>query len=394
MNEHAPDCVKMIMSAYEPFFSLDASDTRSIGSTMPIPYFIEAVLQDLCNEAIKFLQKWNALVQIRAPIYVIGDIHGNIFDLVRLFILCGRPPQARFLFLGDYVDRGTYSTEVITLLLAMSLLYPGYVILLRGNHEFASINSFYGFKEEVSQIYNSEDIYNKFNEVFSWMPIGATINNEILCVHGGLSPHLKDLTDFHEFPRPLVQCDHPVVSDLVWSDPSSDTEEYVRSKRGSGVQFGAKALAEFLQNTGLKMVIRAHQCVQLGVEKFAGECLYTVFSCSNYVDASNNRCGLLFITPELEIQTFSLPPGYYCHRSQIVTEPCLERKKTAPTVDGHKQRGTMAVSISMQELRVLTKLSKNQIRKPVLSAPMYISRTKFHGSTTDLKKSRILSEDC
>lgn len=390
MNEQAPECVKLIMSAYEPFFSLDASQTSSIGAAMPIPYFVESVLHDLCNEAIKFLQKWNALVQIRAPIYVIGDIHGNIFDLIRIFILCGQPPQARFLFLGDYVDRGTYSTEVVTLLLAMSLCYPGYIILLRGNHEFSSINSIYGFKEEVTGLYNAE-MYEKFNEVFGWLPIGATINNEILCVHGGLSPLLKDLSNFHDFPRPLCQCDHPVVSDLVWSDPSDITEDFVRSKRGSGVQFGTKALAEFLENTGMRKVIRAHQCVQLGVEKFAGECLYTVFSCSNYVDASNNRCGLLFITPELEIQTFSLPPGWYCHRSQVVTEPYLDRKKGNLPKQGQRYKGTMAVSISMQELRVLSKYPKNPgMRKPaVVARPMFLSGTKFHGSTIDLKKSRL-----
>ena len=381
MNYNAPDCVKMIISAYEPFFDLDPSDTASIGRTIPIPFFQEPVLQDLCTEMITFLQKWDALVPIRAPIYVIGDIHGNLFDLIRIFILCGRPPQSRFLFLGDYVDRGSYSTEVLTYLFALSLCYPGYVLMLRGNHEFSSINAVYGFKEEVTSIYDVDALYERFNEVFSWLPIAATVNDEILCVHGGLSPLLKSLADFSEFPRPLQACDHPVVSDLVWSDPSEETGGYVRSKRGSGVQFGEEALSDFLREHGLKKLIRAHQCVQLGIERFAGESLYTVFSCSNYVDASNNRCGIMFINADSEIQTFSLPPGFYCHRTESVTEPCVDKRRAL--VQNQKDRGAMSIHISVKELGLFARTARVGSQRAKWSTKMIMS-SRLHVHTSSL----------
>lgn len=390
MNCNAPDCVKRIIAAYEPFFTLDPDDTRLIGRTIPIPFFPEAVLQDLCTETIPFLQKWDSLVELQAPIYVIGDIHGNLFDLIRIFILCGRPPQSRFLFLGDYVDRGSYSTEVITYLFALSLAYPGYVIMLRGNHEFSNINAIYGFKEEVTMLYDTADLYDRFNEVFSWLPIAATVNRTILCVHGGPSPLLKDLRDFNDFPRPLQTCDHPVVSDLVWSDPSEGTEGYVRSKRGSGVQFGEEALEKFLQETNLKKIVRAHQCVQLGIGWFAGEKLYTVFSCSNYVDASNNnRCGIMFITPKQEIQTFSLPPGFYCHRTESLTEPYSGKRKVLSETE--TDLGALAVRISVKELGLGARTARVGPQRAKWSTKMLLSR-RSHVHTSSLSgRSRLAS---
>lgn len=347
-KEGQTSIAKVICTAYETFLNLSPDEIGEVGIELAIPLFTEAQLMELCQASIEHLKRWNALVQIRAPIYVVGDLHGNIFDLIRIFIFCGRPPASRFLFLGDYVDRGSYSVEVISLLLSMAIQYPGYIILLRGNHEFTSINNVYGFHDEISNVYSNDLLFSLFNEVFSWLPIAATVNDSIFCVHGGLSPLLTSLKDFNSFPRPLQQCDHNVISDLVWSDPSRESPDFVRSKRGSGVLFGDEALANFLKETNMTKVIRAHQCVQLGIEKFAGESLYTVFSCSNYADASNNRCGIVFITPDLELQTFSLPPGVYMARENAKIEPYgtgKSRKITTTT-----NNGSMSVSISMQQL--------------------------------------------
>ena len=343
-----PSCAKEILTAYENLLKLDTSEMVNIGTVHPIPFFPIQTLTSLCNESILAMTSCESLVCLRAPLYVVGDLHGNIFDLIRIFQHANTPPYSRFLFLGDYVDRGSYSVEVITLLLAMFLMYPGYIILLRGNHEFTSVNSIYGFKDQVLGIYDSIELYDQFNDVFSYMPIAATINNEIFCVHGGLSPSLKSLNDFDSFPRPIVNYDSQLISDLVWSDPSESVDEYSQSQRGTGLLFGANALKHFFEMTNMKKIIRAHQCVQLGVQRFHNDDLYTVFSCSNYVESSNNRCGLLFINPNLEIQPFSLPPGFYIERDKANIMIYDYKEKT----NQKRVQGSMSISLSMQELSV------------------------------------------
>lgn len=147
------------------------------------------------------------------------------------------------------------------------------------------------------------------------MSIVAKVGTTIFGVHGGISHQVSCFHQIEVIKKPIKNYENHFCSDLVWSDPTNDSKDYVESIRGQGMQFGINAVKEFLQRVGVKHVIRAHQCVFKGIEKFANDMVYTVFSCSNYQDSLGNYCGLIFINNDENIEAFSLPPIEQIERS-------------------------------------------------------------------------------
>lgn len=147
-------------------------------------------MRGLCLKSREIFLQQPILLELEAPLKICGDIHGQYTDLLRLFEYGGFPPEANYLFLGDYVDRGKQSLETICLLLAYKIKYPENFFLLRGNHECASINRIYGFYDECKRRYNIK-LWKTFTDCFNCLPIAAIIDEKIFCCHGGLSPDLQ-----------------------------------------------------------------------------------------------------------------------------------------------------------------------------------------------------------
>jgi diadenosine tetraphosphatase ApaH/serine/threonine PP2A family protein phosphatase len=187
-----------------------------------------------------------------------GDIHGQYSDLLRLFEYGGFPPNANYLFLGDYVDRGKQSLETICLLLAYKIKYPENFFLLRGNHECASINRIYGFYDECKRWFNVR-LWKTFADCFNCLPVAALIDNKILYMHGGLSPDLTNLDQIRNLPRPTDVPDSGLLCDLLWSDPSRDVKGWGMNDRGVSYTFGPDKVSEFLKKNDMDLVCRAHQ---------------------------------------------------------------------------------------------------------------------------------------
>lgn len=163
---------------------------------------LEREIQWLCSTARKVFMEQPVLLDLDAPIRIMGDIHGQYQDLLRFFERGGFPPEANYLFLGDYVDRGKQSLETICLLFAYKIKYPENFFLLRGNHECASISRIYGFYDECKRRYNIK-LWKTFTDTFNCLPIAAIVDEKIFCVHGGLSPQLKCLTQIDCITRPI-----------------------------------------------------------------------------------------------------------------------------------------------------------------------------------------------
>ncbi|KAF9604756.1 hypothetical protein IFM89_010258 [Coptis chinensis] len=258
----------------------------------------EAEIRQLCVNARHLFLSQPNLLRLRAPIKICGDIHGQYQDLLRLFEMGGFPPTGSYLFLGDYVDRGKQSLETICLLLAYKIRYPDKIYLLRGNHEDAKINRIYGFYDECKRRFNVR-LWKIFTDCFNCLPVAALIDEKILCMHGGLSPELKNLNQIRDIQRPTEIPDSGLLCDLLWSDPDPRVEGWAESDRGVSCTFGADTVVDFLEKNNLDLICRGHQVVEDGYEFFAKRRFVTIFSAPNYGGEFDNAGALLSVDEEL-----------------------------------------------------------------------------------------------
>ena len=237
-------------------------------------------------------------IELDSPINVCGDVHGQFYDLLRLFNYGGEPPKANYLFLGDYVDRGKNSLETIVLLLCYKIKYPENFFMLRGNHESDNINKIYGFYDECKRRFNIK-LWKKFNDLFNIFPITAIIKDKIFCMHGGLSPSLLNFDLLKKIVRPTDVPDSGLLCDLLWSDPGEKIETWGENERGVSYVFSEKIVEDFLDKYDLDLICRAHQVVENGYEFFANRQLVTLFSAPNYCGEFDNAGAMMLIDKNL-----------------------------------------------------------------------------------------------
>jgi len=218
----------------------------------------EAEIKGLCNAAREVFVNQPILLELEAPLKVCGDIHGQYYDLLRLFEYGGFPPESNYLFLGDYVDRGKHSLETICLLFCFKVKYPENFFLLRGNHECSSINRLYGFYDECKRRYSIK-LWKIFSDVFNCLPVAALIDDKIFCMHGGLSPELSSPHQISRIMRPTEVPDEGLLCDLLWSDPDVNAKGWGDNDRGVSFTFSPQVVGEFLQKHDLDLICRAHQ---------------------------------------------------------------------------------------------------------------------------------------
>ncbi|ORX93081.1 Metallo-dependent phosphatase [Basidiobolus meristosporus CBS 931.73] len=268
------------------------------GKVSKSPCLKNAEIMAVCQAAREVFLSQPSLVELSPPVKVVGDVHGQFTDLLRLFDMCGFPPSANYLFLGDYVDRGRQSLETILLLLCYKIKYPENFFLLRGNHECANVTRVYGFYDECKRRCNIK-IWKIFVNVFDTLPIAALIASKIFCVHGGLSPSLKSMDDIRRIERPTDVPDSGLLSDLLWSDPSETSAEWEDNERGVSYCFGKTVVDNFLSTHDMDLVCRAHMVVEDGYEFFNGRTLVTVFSAPNYCGEFDNYGAVMNVNEDL-----------------------------------------------------------------------------------------------
>ena len=270
-----------------------SSSSQSVSVALPLHPFEMAKLFER-QDIVEFDVAWEVIEQVKtafsrepnrlqleAPLTVVGDIHGQYFDLMRMFKLNGDPPMQSYLFLGDYVDRGKFSCEVMLYLFSLKLAFPENVHLIRGNHECASVSGHFGFKDECRAKYGNEygsSIYNRFVLCFQCMPLCATIGTSggcVFAVHGGISPELERLEEIDQLDRFVEPPVSGPLCDMLWSDPwnetagkknDGDTRWAKNDVRGCSFYYSEEAADDFLKANNIVSIIRAHEVQELGYQ--------------------------------------------------------------------------------------------------------------------------------
>lgn len=283
----------------------------------------EQLIIETVNEARAIIAKEPILIELDSPTYVCGDLHGQYYDLINIFNLCPPPCGTtcfgknsrkkmhrtdaksdgyKFLFLGDYVDRGSRSIEVVMTLIALKIIYPSRMTLLRGNHEDEQIMMLYGFFDECKRRYSIR-LFKVFADFFRVLPVAALINGSIFCVHGGISSDLRSVSSIPD-PRPFSVPHSGVICDLLWADPEDNLPadcDWAPSSRRISYVFSQRALDNFLKVNNLSFVCRAHQVVEEGYKFFPDDKkrgLLTIFSATNYCNEFGNYGGILKVNED------------------------------------------------------------------------------------------------
>ena len=271
----------------------------------------EREISSVIEKVLPIIQNEPAMLELEPPIYICGDIHGQFYDLLRVFDILKYPPESKFLFLGDYVDRGKKSLECILLLLCLKIKYPSKIYLLRGNHESENVNRTYGFFDECKRKVSIK-IYKQFCTLFNFLPITSLVGGKILCMHGGLSYDLKDINQLKYIKRPTEIPDSGLLCDLLWSDPDENLflDFCTNNERGISICFSKTAVDDFIKNNDLDLICRAHQVVEEGFQFFADMKLITIFTAPNYMGEFDNKGGILKVNEDMICSLSILKPDF------------------------------------------------------------------------------------
>jgi len=268
------------------------------GHTLPMRYTVAIMLAALkqfkAMNNVEFFSldesesKENSSEEEKNHVTICGDVHGQYYDFLHIFELNGVPSHSNaYLFNGDFVDRGSWSCEIIISMLALKVLYPRHFMMTRGNHETINMNNMYGFKGEVQHKYSAK-VFDLFTELFNALPLCYVIGESIFVCHGGLmkkeAVKIEEIQSINRFQQPC----EGVMTDIMWSDPQ-EQNGLAPSKRGGGTMFGPDITAAFLERNGLKLMVRSHEVQEEGYKVMHNGKLITIFSAPNYVDQMGNK---------------------------------------------------------------------------------------------------------
>jgi len=282
---------------------------RNVEGNVKFSHLAENDVRELCEIAKEIFLREENVPNVPVPCTVVGDLHGQYHDMAELFVIGGQCPDTNYVFLGDYVDRGHYSVECVTTVVALKVRWPSRITLLRGNHESRQITQVYGFYDECVRKYHNPNVWRYFTDLFDYLPIAALVEGRTFCPHGGLSPSIDTIDQVRTLDRIAEIPSEGPICDLMWSDPD-ERAGWGISPRGAGYTFGADITEAFNHCNGLNLIVRAHQLVMEGHAWHHGNGLVTIFSAPNYCYRCGNQAAILEIddTFTFNVQQYNAAP--------------------------------------------------------------------------------------
>mmetsp|Transcript_12725 Transcript_12725/g.51121 ORF Transcript_12725/g.51121 Transcript_12725/m.51121 type:complete len:287 (+) Transcript_12725:345-1205(+) len=247
----------------------------------------ETEVRLLCAQAKNALSRDANVRSVRPPVTIVGDIHGQFHDLLELFRIGGYAPSTNYLFMGDYVDRGYYSVECVSVVVALKV---------------------YGFYDECVRKYGNANVWKYFTDLFDHLPLAAVVDDRLFCPHGGLSPSLDTVDQILALDRTHEVPHEGPVCDLMWSDPD-DRLGWGISPRGAGYTFGQDISDKFNHDNGFDFIVRAHQLVMEGYNWTHEGRLVTIFSAPNYCYRCGNMAAIMEVDEYLSSNFIQFDPA-------------------------------------------------------------------------------------
>ncbi|KAH9942708.1 Metallo-dependent phosphatase [Amylocystis lapponica] len=325
----------------DEFFTVDHAGVQKPNLALLRDHFLNEgrLTEEQClwvlSQTTDLMSQEPNMLQVESPVIVCGDIHGQYYDLMKIFEVGGTFDDNNYLFLGDYVDRGYFGIECLIYLYAMKLWYPRQLLLLRGNHECRHLTEYFTFKRECLHKY-SPIVYDACIRSFQALPVTALIDGKFFCVHGGISPELMRLEDLDKMNRFCEPASYGLLCDLLWADPipnfgheQDPTYEHPQGvapgstfepnhTRGCSYYFTYDAACRFLEQNQLLGIFRGHEAQDAGytmhrktpTKKFPS--VITIFSAPNYLDAYHNRGAIIkYKNRNITIRQYNSTPHPY-----------------------------------------------------------------------------------
>jgi len=370
------DC---LLESYDK--NIDSLASRSIA--LHLPLFGADTVSEICKASKEIFMNEQTLLRIQSPFVVVGDIHGHILDLFRVLQTYGLPFQQKYVFLGDFVDRGEFCLETVLIVLLMKILCPKNVYIIRGNHEFRFMCSEGGFLDKIKEIYDDETVFDHFIDTFGYMPLAALIDGSVLCVHGGIGPDLYSLDQINNIKRPFHDFGDCVADSIYWSDPSDNIDFFAPSTRGIGYLFGKDGLNHFLETNCITHLVRAHEVTMQGaIYKFNGKVI-SVFGASSYCGAMNNSSGVLIIGNRTHLEIKRFPPIPYLLRGNAIFKKDFHSPNTNLKPLAKRE---VPLSSSSRHLPIIQPESLPPLNKNTQARSTSPSSAQKTRSPTDLKR--------